>query len=269
MKSPKVKTSANNTGGPRQVHFKEGSSHSSGSSFPITQGPDTSTTSTASTAPASDNHEDEESVPGVFLHTSSNPSASVNLGYNFPPSTPFGQVPPQPTYGPFIPQTSTHPAFAAEANAFAPFGKFNPFGLQAPAYVNMADYQNVAPPAGGLHFQPPVPDTSHGVMQHVYVPRFDNGAPPHPGYAYHVGPPQVQILPLATTTLVAQQPAPVLLNAPLVLYYYASHHTFTYLKTLISIGAESQVVFGMCLFARNLLLVINSFCLANSQTKLY
>ncbi|KAJ3956142.1 hypothetical protein N0V92_007324 [Colletotrichum tropicale] len=210
MKSPKVKTSANNTGGPRQVHFKEVSSHSSGSSFPITQEPDTSTTSTstASTAPAPDNHEDEEPVPGVFLHTSTNPSASVNLGYNFPPSTPFGQVPPQPTYGPFIPQTSTHPAFTAEANAFAPFGKFNPFGLQAPAYVNMADYQNVAPPAGGLHFQPPVPDTSHGVMQHVYVPRFDNGAPPHPGYAYHVGPPQVQILPLATTTLVAQQPAP-------------------------------------------------------------
>ncbi|KAK2761905.1 hypothetical protein CKAH01_05135 [Colletotrichum kahawae] len=222
MKSPKVKTSANNTGGPRQVHFKEGSSHSSGSSFPVTQEPDTSTASTASTAPAADNHEDEEPVPGVFLHTSTNPSASVNLGYNFPPSTPFGQGPPQPTYGPFIPHTSTHPAFTAEANAFAPFGKFNPFGLQAPAYVNMADYQNVAPPAGGLHFQPPVPDTSHGVMQHVYVPRFDNGAPPHPGYAYHVGSPQVQILPFATTTLVTQQPAPVLLNAPLVFYHYAN-----------------------------------------------
>ncbi|KAI8232877.1 hypothetical protein K4K54_011304 [Colletotrichum sp. SAR 10_86] len=210
MKSPKVKTSANNTGGPRQVHFKKGSSHSSGSSFPITQGPDTSTTSTtstASTAPASDNHEDEEPVPGVFLHTSSNPSASVNLGYNFPPSTPFGQVPPQPTYGPFIPQTSTHPAFAAEANAFAPFGKFNPFGLQAPAYVNMADYQNVAPPAGGLHFQPPVPDTSHGVMQHVYVPRFDNGAPPHPGYAYHQPPPN-------NVTYIGQAPPP---NPPVMI----------------------------------------------------
>jgi hypothetical protein len=39
----------------------------------------------------------------------------------------------------------------------------------------MGDYQNAAPPVHGLHFQPPVPDTTFGPMQHVYVPRHDGG----------------------------------------------------------------------------------------------
>ncbi|KAG6006613.1 hypothetical protein E4U21_006835 [Claviceps maximensis] len=38
---------------------------------------------------------------------------------------------------------------------------------------NMGDYQNCVPPPMGVNFQPPVPDTTFGPIQHVYVPRFD------------------------------------------------------------------------------------------------
>ncbi|OHE92774.1 hypothetical protein CORC01_11924 [Colletotrichum orchidophilum] len=219
MKSPKTKSAANNTG-PRQVRFKEDSGNP-GTSFPVTQGTSTST------APAFNTHEDDAGEgSGVFVHTSTNPSASVNLGSHFP-LAPFGQAA-NPYLNPFIPSTS-HPAYITETNSFAPFGKFNPYGLSAPPYVNMADYQNVAPPAGGLHFQPPVPDTTYGPMQHVYVPRFDNGMPP----VYHVGLPHAQPpannvtyigqAPFQPPILMTQQPpmhagmgmqAPVMLQAP-------------------------------------------------------
>ncbi|KAI3531615.1 hypothetical protein CABS01_00230 [Colletotrichum abscissum] len=210
MKSPKSKSTANTTG-PRQVRFTEDRSNP-GASFPVTQGTDTST------APAFNTHEsDVGEDSGVFLHTSTNPSASVNLGHHFPP-TPFGQAA-HPHLNPFIPST-LHPAYISETNSFAPFGKFNPYGLTAPPYVNMADYQNVAPPTSGLHFQPPVPDTTYGPMQHVYVPRFDNGMPP----VYHVGLPHAQALPVAS--FVAPKPTPVLLGAPLVVQSPTNNITY-------------------------------------------
>nr|XP_036577504.1 uncharacterized protein CTRU02_12491 [Colletotrichum truncatum]KAF6784502.1 hypothetical protein CTRU02_12491 [Colletotrichum truncatum] len=209
MKSPKIKTSTNNITGPRQVHFK-GDRSSPGGSFHVTQESDTLT------VPALANHEVEESnSSGVFIHSSINPSASVNIDNAFHPTASSSQIP-HPACGPFIPATSTYPS-TTEPNAFAPFGKFNPYGLQSSAYANMADYQNVAPPAGGLHFQPPVPDTTYGPMQHVYVPRFDNSMP-LPGHAYHVGLSQVQppnnnvtyvgqVPPFNPPIMIAQQPA--------------------------------------------------------------
>ncbi|KZL70820.1 hypothetical protein CT0861_09708 [Colletotrichum tofieldiae] len=215
MKSPKRKSAANNTG-PRQVRFKDGSS-GHGASFPITQETDTSAT------PAFSRPEDEpgEGV-GAFIHTSTNPSASVNLGHNVPAATPhFGQAP-HPYINPFIPHNSIHHGFVNETTDFAPFGKYNPYGLQAPSHVNMADYQNVAPPAGGLHFQPPVPDTTHGVMQHVYVPRFDNGMPP--GTVYHVGNPQAHVFPLIP--LVTPRAAPIIFGPSAVLQQPANNVTY-------------------------------------------
>ncbi|OLN81687.1 hypothetical protein CCHL11_05503 [Colletotrichum chlorophyti] len=173
MKSPKTKSAANTTG-PRQVYFKGKGNNPPEGSFPITQGPKT-TPATASSN--NDNLNSPGDHSSVFIHSSTNPSASVNFGNNFNPATPSSYTP----HNPFIPLTTAHPTFISEGSSFVPFGKFNPYGLQAPGFANMADYQNVAPPAGGLHFQPPVPDTTFGPMQHVYVPRFDNGMPPiHP-----------------------------------------------------------------------------------------
>lgn len=46
------------------------------------------------------------------------------------------------------------------------------------AYSRNTDYQNGAPyHPQGLHFQPPVPDTTYGPMTHIYVPRHDGVAP--------------------------------------------------------------------------------------------
>lgn len=55
----------------------------------------------------------------------------------------------------------------------------------------------------GVHFQPPVPDTTFGPIPHVYVPRFDGGLIP----GVQVGPPIVSFVstptyPAACTTVV-------------------------------------------------------------------
>ncbi|PHH83731.1 hypothetical protein CDD82_3805 [Ophiocordyceps australis] len=92
-----------------------------------------------------------------------------------------------------------------------------------PAMANMADYSNAAPPPSGLNFQPPVPDTTFGPIPHVYMPRFDA-----PGQAIAaVGPPQIQFVPLATTTPAVSRPATFSVLVPKTLYnggftYYAS-----------------------------------------------
>ncbi|KAK1999832.1 hypothetical protein LX36DRAFT_689811 [Colletotrichum falcatum] len=218
MKSPKLKSAANSTSN-RQVRFQS----DSGGSFPITQEPETSA------APAFSGPEGDHSEGvGVFIHTSTNPSASVNLGHNFPAAIPHFDQAPYQHINPFIPHNSAH--HLNEQSTFAPFGKYNPYGLQAPHYVNMADYQNTAPPAGGLHFQPPVPDTTHGVMQHVYVPRFDNGIPP--GAVYHQQPANnityIGQAPQNPQIVLAQQPVmqpgmampgqPIMLQAPPVAF---------------------------------------------------
>ncbi|KAM5345362.1 hypothetical protein ACJ41O_011224 [Fusarium nematophilum] len=82
-------------------------------------------------------------------------------------------------------------------------------GPQPPANNNtMADYQNAAPPPNGVHFQPPVPDTTFGPIPHVYVPRFDGGlagvqvglSPPAPSF-------QFVSAPLTTAACTTVQPA--------------------------------------------------------------
>lgn len=40
--------------------------------------------------------------------------------------------------------------------------------------VTMADYGNGFMPNTGQHFQPPVPDTTYGPIQHTYYPRYDS-----------------------------------------------------------------------------------------------
>ncbi|KAH7159911.1 hypothetical protein B0J13DRAFT_616707 [Dactylonectria estremocensis] len=61
---------------------------------------------------------------------------------------------------------------------------------QQPQQAKMGDYQNCAPPPPGVHFQPPVPDTTFGPIPHIYVPRHDGGLFP----GVHVRYPSVQFV---------------------------------------------------------------------------
>lgn len=73
-----------------------------------------------------------------------------------------------------------------------------------------ADYQNTSQPPTGLHFQPPVPDTTFGPIPHVYVPRFDGGlagvqvGAPTPSFHFvsPPPPPPAHFAPTACTTVV-------------------------------------------------------------------
>lgn len=88
-------------------------------------------------------------------------------------------VPPHPFQHHLPPHPSFHPNF--NNPQFPTSGSPGPpvtyIGLQhQPGPANMAgDYSNTAPPPTGVNFQPPVPDTTFGPMNHVYYPRFDNG----------------------------------------------------------------------------------------------
>ncbi|KAF5681101.1 hypothetical protein FHETE_132 [Fusarium heterosporum] len=107
-------------------------------------------------------------------HTSANPTQSLShqVSANF-----ISPTPQQQTFSP--PQF--HPASFITAGpnntAQSPITYIG-IGPQPPIANHpsiMGDYQNAAPPTQGTHFQPPVPDTTFGPMQHVYVPRFDGG----------------------------------------------------------------------------------------------
>ncbi|KAM0341139.1 hypothetical protein ACHAPU_010154 [Fusarium lateritium] len=110
----------------------------------------------------------------VQWYTSANPTQSLShqVPANFISPTPQQQIfsPPQFHPASFI---TTGPNNVAQSPI-----TYIGIGPQAPVVNHpniMGDYQNSAPPTHGVHFQPPVPDTTYGPMQHVYVPRFDGG----------------------------------------------------------------------------------------------
>ncbi|KAJ4224878.1 hypothetical protein NW759_005583 [Fusarium solani] len=110
-------------------------------------------------------------------HTSANPTQSLRHQL---PTGPGGFISPPPQQAAYfsLPQQH-HPQIhpASFINAPAGTGTHNTvtyIGV-GPPNNTMGDYQNAAPPPNGVHFQPPVPDTTFGPMQHVYVPRFDGG----------------------------------------------------------------------------------------------
>ncbi|CAH0043248.1 unnamed protein product, partial [Clonostachys solani] len=83
-----------------------------------------------------------------------------------------------------------------------------------------ADYQNACPPPMGFNYQPPVPDTSMGPMNHLYVPRFDGGVVPvgNVPVRYHPSSSFINCAPV-NTTMLANVPMPQQhpMNHP---YYY-------------------------------------------------
>ncbi|KAL6912949.1 hypothetical protein FSST1_010709 [Fusarium sambucinum] len=150
-----------------------------------------SSTATASTsAPEKKIETQPTNFPALGLganqlqwHISANPTQSLSQQQ---PAT-FISPPPQGQQQHFFSPPQFHPAsyISAGPNNIITSPTPNPItyigiGPQSPAVnlnqaSNMGDYQNAAPPVNGLHFQPPVPDTTFGPMQHVYVPRHDGG----------------------------------------------------------------------------------------------
>lgn len=122
--------------------------------------------------------------PGVFLHTSANPTMALGYtqSYSFLPNQANA------TQGSAVPNTTA--AFpAAVGNPQQPAALAANLGANLPTnttYIGAPsmtygemDFQHGAPNhPQGLHFQPPVPDTTYGPMTHVYVPRHDGAAPP-------------------------------------------------------------------------------------------
>ncbi|RSL63684.1 hypothetical protein CEP53_004332 [Fusarium sp. AF-6] len=109
-------------------------------------------------------------------HTSANPTQSLRHQL---PTGPGGFIsPPPPQQAAYFSLPQQHyPQIHPASYINAPPGTHNNvtyIGVGPPSNT-MGDYQNAAPPTNGVHFQPPVPDTTFGPMQHVYVPRFDGG----------------------------------------------------------------------------------------------
>lgn len=117
-------------------------------------------------------------------HTSANPTQSLRHQLPAGPGGFISPPPPQHAAAAYfsLPQQQQqhHPQIHPASFISAPAGTHSTVtyigvGPQPPSANTMGDYQNAAPPPNGVHFQPPVPDTTFGPMQHVYVPRFDGG----------------------------------------------------------------------------------------------
>ncbi|KAF5579070.1 hypothetical protein FPCIR_11332 [Fusarium pseudocircinatum] len=169
-----------------------------GVTAPSTARATTTTTTAATGAAASAPEEKGSNQPTSFPALGLGPNAQPQWHISADPTqslaqqVPTGFVSPTPQQHQFLPpQFHPHPHPApfinAGPNPFTPSPiTYIGIGPQPPTVntANMGDYQNAAPPVHGMNFQPPVPDTTFGPMQHVYVPRFDNGLAGVPVGAY-------------------------------------------------------------------------------------
>ncbi|KIL95310.1 hypothetical protein FAVG1_00046 [Fusarium avenaceum] len=185
---PSTSSSANNE---RITGFTSANSPSGGFCNNISGGPapksapgttNTAATTAITSAPAPEEKVDTQptSFPALGLgplqwHTSANPTQSLSH------QVPASFISPPPQQPQIFPLPQFHPASFIKTgpanNTQSPITYIG-IGPQTPTTNHpniMGDYQNAAPPVQGVHFQPPVPDTTFGPMQHVYVPRFDGG----------------------------------------------------------------------------------------------
>ncbi|KAG4262250.1 hypothetical protein FPRO03_11123 [Fusarium proliferatum] len=162
--------------------------------------PSTARATTTTAAPPATTSAPEEkgsnqptSFPALGLGPNAQPQwhISADPTQSLAQQVPTGFVSPTPQHQFLPPQFHPHPHpapfISAGQNQFTPSPiTYIGIGPQSPAVntANMGDYQNTAPPVHGMNFQPPVPDTTFGPMQHVYVPRFDNGLAGVPVGAY-------------------------------------------------------------------------------------
>lgn len=152
---------------------------------------------------------------GVFLHTSANPAMA--LGYTQGYSTLPYQATTQAVPGANIVTTPSNGHTYYHLPSQDPGLGANPalnttyIGTRNMTYSRDNDFQYGAPHnPQGLHFQPPVPDTTYGPMTHTYVPRQDAvvpqvaavGAPVQVCYPYYAAHVPVATRPAAHTALV-------------------------------------------------------------------
>lgn len=162
---------------------------------------------------------------GFVLYSSTNPTQSLATGTAFNPGL-FNQYSTAPAQVWPDPFGTASPAFSTSAPLFASNPLYNTQSLHSNPNPSM-DYQNAGPRPGGLHYQPPVPDTTFGPMEHRYYPRHDNGAFAMQG---QVGAPPIQLVafqpaPVQVGVIVPQPLTPCLwIGEPIFLQYcYASH----------------------------------------------
>ncbi|KAG6236208.1 hypothetical protein E4U25_003982 [Claviceps purpurea] len=103
-------------------------------------------------------------------YTAADPTRSVNCQPTYSSTTASGAV--LPSY-PFPHPLTNQQQQQQHAQHFVQPGVPYAHPYQCQTNNNMADYQNCAAPHTGVNFQPPVPDTTYGPIQHLYVPRFD------------------------------------------------------------------------------------------------
>lgn len=231
-KSPKTQRRPKSGGDlPRQVHFttvedvsEQGSNNNATKSSTANSKDPVVESSQPSSFPQVGPPPGHGTAAGTQWHTSSDPSRSLSLPGQ--PQTVGGCfVLPQNQHGAgffthhgpvtYIPHSSPHHHAASPPVTYIGLHPTHQPATAAAHQVHaMADYQNTAPPPMGLNFQPPVPDTTFGPMQHVYVPRFDGGFVP----GVQVGLPPMQHLPPTHPQACAR------LVVPNVFYYvyYAS-----------------------------------------------
>ncbi|KAK7415118.1 hypothetical protein QQX98_006150 [Neonectria punicea] len=149
------------------------------------------------------------------LHTAANPSLSLN----HQPTNTYSYGGQQ--HQQFLVNPSRIPPQASFTQHTTPitYIGLNPTPQPPRPQANMGDYQNAVPPVHGLHFQPPVPDTTFGPIPHVYVPRFDGGLAPgvqQPNVAHMAPQPAHNGYVVAQQPYLVQQPVmgqqPVMMN---------------------------------------------------------
>lgn len=132
-----------------------------------------------------------------------------------------------------------HPQSLQQHVGFTQIPQYQPTNIAIPGnpvvyhpnFTMAADYQNTGPPPHGLNFQPPVPDTTFGPMNHVYIPRFDNGVAGAPAaYAQPVRypPRSVHFVPTAPTYATVMMPQPQLQPQPQVIYVQTAYPQYSY-----------------------------------------
>lgn len=145
-------------------------------------------------------------------YTAADPTRSVNCQPTYSSTTASGAVlPPYPFPHPLTNQQQQQ----QHAQHFVPPGVPYAHPYQCQTNNNMADYQNCAAPHTGVNFQPPVPDTTFGPIQHLYVPRFDGS------FQVGVSFPSVPTVVAAAAAAVCVSP-PMMTTIPGICAYYAS-----------------------------------------------